>query len=341
MKKEIIKIDSTKGGNGDIWMRLVSFYAAAKILNNVKFKIKVPKFFEQIAIESFSDRIEIITDDSKTNHFIKYTNLGIKDLFFSILKGERFISPYQKAVINDKKKKHFKDIVNNLIFYFLDLFGLVLVPNSEWIKHYQGFLDIVAIKEVKKISYQKYIDQLDLDTLFFHNKFNYNLPISNELVVPDDLYASVLIFPNGTSRQFIPIWWATKYLPDAYYAFYINDRDSLAFKKEGLKVVYFYKEPGDIIFLSKHARWTISTDSFPSHLLQFSNQKSTILLTEVLKSRIISPSYKGKVVDSVAPCHPCLHKARNISPLCEAGFEECLNWNSSIYSSDVLKSINS
>lgn len=341
MKKNILKIDSTKGGNGDIWMRLISFYAVAKILPDIKFIIKVPPFFKNIAIFTFSERLEIIVNDDESKGFIKYTNLGFKDLLLPLLFGNRFISPYQKAVINDKKQKQLKDLLNIPIFFFLNLFRLVLVPEKKWILQYQGFLDIVAIGQIKKIYYQDFINQLRLDTDSLIEKFCSSLPVSGELTIPIDLSESILVFPNGTSRQFIPLWWARKYLPNSFFAFFINDSDSNEFIKAGLKVVYFYKEPGDIIKLSKTAKWTISTDSFPSHLLQFSNPNTTILLTEVLKSRIVSPSYNGLVVDSVAPCHPCLHKARKVSPLCEAGFEECLNWKSTEYSEAVLNSIHS
>jgi hypothetical protein len=201
-------------------------------------------------------------------------------------------------------------------------------------------LDVVAIKKLRKISYEQYCRQLESDYNIIRNRFRDDFPISEELVIPLDLKSSVLFFPTGTSRQFVPAWWAKENLKNAYYAFFYKDPEAALFKDAGLKVVYYYKEAGDIIKLSQQSAWTISTDSFSSHLLQYATEDCTIALTEVLKSRIISPSFKGIVADSLAPCHPCLHLARNVQPLCEAGYKECINWKNARYTASILNSIN-
>ena len=225
------------------------------------------------------------------------------------------------------------------MFKIVGTFGFVLVPDKKWIPYYQGYLDIVSIKAIEGIEYTNFEKQLKLDFVQLLERLNSKIPISPELHAPSDLCDSVLVFPTGTSRQFIPLWWASNNLKNAYFAFYFKDDEAKEFLKTGLKVIYFYKEPGDIIFLSQKAKWTVSTDSFPSHLLQYSNPRTTIVLTEVLKTRIISPVFSGVVVDSVAPCHPCLHKAKKIHPLCDAGLKECLNWKSKVYTENILKSI--
>ena len=167
----------------------------------------------------------------------------------------------------------------------------------------------------------------------------HNIPVSDELKIPADLENNILFFPNGTGRQFVPVWWAKKNMPDGDFAFFFKDVYATTFMKEGLKVLYFYGEAGDIIELAKHAAWTISTDSFPSHLLQSAISNSTILITELLKSRVISPVYKGKVTDAVVECHPCLHLDRYNHPLCAAGYTECINWKSKEYTNNVKKDI--
>ena len=339
MNKKNIKVDCSKGGNGDIWMRLVGFYTVAYLLPDYKFTIKVPIYFKELALLTFSERLDIITNHTNQKEFLHYTHLGIKDLFKPILLGYRFISPYQRAVIHDKKKKELKDLINTIIFRLLNLFEIVLVPDKKWILFYQGYMDIVAIKAIKKIVYSEFIDQLNSDFPFNVNKLRGNTLVSLELAVPSDINNSILVFPTGTGRQFMPIWWALKYLPDAYYAFFIKDNDSREFENAGLKVC-FYFEPSDIIYLANKAKWTISTDSFPSHLLQYYNIKTTIVLTGTMKSRIISTTFKGYVIDSVASCHPCLHKARKLHPFCAAGFKECINWESNIYTLEILQSIN-
>jgi hypothetical protein len=325
-------IDSTSGGNGDVWMRLVSFYTIAGIEPKYSFEIIVPSFFKQLAEYSFGDRLVILTGKQKSN--LKFTSLGIRDLIGGILSGQKYIAPYYRAVIHDKKKIGLKDKINTMIFSVFDLLGLIQVPHNKWIKVYQGYLDVIGIKKLRHISYENYISQLEIDYTLIYRKLNQDIPVSPELEMPVDLHQNVVIFPTGTSRQFIPVWWAKENLPNAYYAFFIKDKDAQPFVEAGLKVIYFFKEPGDIIALSHKAKSTISTDSFPSHLLQYATKNCTITITEVLKSRIISPVFKGDVVDNQVSCHPCLHI--NKSKFCAAGFMECLNWKNKNYTQNIL-----
>jgi hypothetical protein len=336
--EKMITIDSTKGGNGDVWMRLVSFYAFAKLMPELKLRICVPAFLRGLSEFTFGDRLTIVSDFQGKVDLI-YTNLGIKDLIKPILAGHRFISPYQRAVIKDKKKKQLKDIINTVIFDLADLIGVVQVPDSKYITLYQGYLDVIGIKKLRAVSYEDYVQQLFADYPLLMEKQKTGLPTSPELEIPLDLPENVLVYPTGTSRQFIPLWWAVKHMPDAYYAFFIKDPDLIAFRDAGLKVIPFFKEPGDIIRLAQVARWTVSTDSFPSHVLQYATSNCTLVLTEVLKSRIVTPVFTGKVVDSLAPCHPCLHMARNIHPLCSAGYTECLNWKNPVYTTGIVESL--
>jgi len=339
MRRIKIYIDSNNGGNGDIWMRLVSFYTIAALIPKVTICIRVPSFFYSISSHTFKDRIEIVSSQINDRSVLEYTNLGFKDIIRPMINGKRFISPYQRAVIHDRKEKKIKDVLNIILFSILDIIGLVKVPKKKWITAYQGYLDIIGIKEISHINYETYVYQLKKDSIILLEKLKHNLPISSNLDIPLHLKDSILIFPNGTSRQFIPVLWALKHLPDAYYCFFNKDEYANEFQQAGLKTVFFYEQPGDIIYLSQQAKWTISTDSFPSHLIQYSNYSSTIVLTEVLKSRVISPSYLGEVVDAEASCHPCLHLARKSSPFCAAGYIECLNWASKTYTQNILSSL--
>ena len=327
-------IDSRKGGNGDIWMRLISLYSTAALLPEFAISVYIPKFMFALATHSLPDRIEIATD-IPPKQALTYTSLGIRHLIQPILKGGRFIAPYARSVIHDKKQTNIKDHINKLLYAITDITGFIQVPADEWINCYQGYLDIIGIKKFRKISYASFITQFKNDYAAIFERLSNNIPTSAELVIPDDLSNSIVIYPSGTSRQFIPVWWAKENMADAYYAFFFKDKDALAFLEAGLKVIYFYNEPGDIIVLAKHAYWVISTDSFPSHLLQSSVSNSTITITELLKSRVISPAYEGKVTDAVAECHPCLHLDRSDHPVCEAGYKECINWKSTVYTNRV------
>ncbi|SEJ39096.1 hypothetical protein SAMN05216327_109202 [Dyadobacter sp. SG02] len=334
--KTFLTIDSTSGGNGDVWMRLLSFYVTAEMVADYNLRIIVPAHMGELAEFAFADLITIVTDQS-CKADITYTHLGIRDLAMPILRGNRFVSPYQRLVIHDKKKKELKDYINTGIFHLADKLGIVQIPDAGWMSVYQGFSDIVGIRQLKHITYGQYTESLLKHSPLLLKKFSSPVPVSSQLFIPEDLHKHILFFPNGTSRQFVPLWWALKNMPDAYYGFFERDKDAASFEKAGLRTVRFY-EPGDIISLAHAAKWTISTDSFPSHLLQTASTRSTIVLTEAPRSRIISPAFKGKVVTADAICHPCLHMARDLHPLCAAGYKECINWQKNTYTAGILQS---
>lgn len=335
--KTIISIDSTVGGNGDVWMRLVSFYAISSLKPEIQFQVKTPGFIIELAQFTFGDRLIIISDSTFICQY-NFTSLGIKDLIREIVKGKKFISPYARSVIHDKKKKEFKDSINLLLYHFMDKLGFIQVPDKKWIEVYQGYLDIIGLKKIRSVSYDSYLKQLESDYPSLLSKLKSDaIPISAELTFPDDLKDNIVVFPTGTSRQFIPVWWAKQYIPNAYFAFFHKDKDADDFIANGLKTVFFYKEPGDIITLSKAAKKTLSTDSFPSHLLQYATKNCIITITEVLKSRIISPVFKGQVVDSRVACHPCLHIIKSSN--CAAGYKECLNWKNIVYTTDIIQKL--
>lgn len=334
-----IRIDSLSGGNGDIWMRLAGFYSISALVPEYKIRILVPSFLRKLAHLTFGSRLGLVEESNFSGKRLIYTNLGIRDLLLKIIKGQRFISPYQKAVVHDKRKRNLKDLLNLTLFDTCNYMGWVQIPAWRFITSYQGYLEINGIKEFQHISYEAFVSQLESDFDEIYSKLNSEIPISEELMIPEDIQENVLVFPAGTSRQFIPVTWAERHLPEAYYAFFYKDKEADLFNKKGLKTILFYKEPGDIIYLSRKAKWTISTDSFPSHLLQYSSKRCTITITEVLKSRIISPVFKGSVVDSEVACHPCLHLDRKNHPYCMAGFKVCKNWEDPNYTRNVLNSI--
>ncbi len=329
-------IDSRKGGNGDIWMRLISLYSIAALVPKCMITVHIPKFMLALAKHGFTDRLQLTADVPPTKA-LTYTSLGIRHLLKPILKGHRFIAPYARSVIHDKKKKAIKDYVNKLLYAIADFTGYIQVPADKWINCYQGYLDIIGIKIFRSISYTSFSSQLKKDYTDIRKRLCNHLPVSEQLTLPSDIQNSIVFYPNGTSRQFVPIWWAKENMPGAYYAFFFKDTDALAFIEAGLKVIYFYTEPGDIIELAKHAAWVVSTDSFPSHLLQSAISNCTITITELLPSRVISPAYKGKIADAIAVCHPCLHLDRGNHPVCAAGYTECINWKSAAYTNAVKR----
>ena len=101
--KEVISIDSLIGGGGDIWMRLTGLYTVAGLNHNLEIQIFIPEFIRNIAKHVFGDRLIILENSKETK--LAYTVLGFRHLLPGLISGKRYISPYQMAVIKDKKKK--------------------------------------------------------------------------------------------------------------------------------------------------------------------------------------------------------------------------------------------
>jgi hypothetical protein len=337
-KRKKIFVDSSTGGRGDIWMRLVGYYAFAVIKPKLEFHIYLPQFLRQLAIEIFGDRLHIMTDEEAAMQpMLSYTGLGIRHLMKGILKGQRYIASFQRTVFNDKKERRFKDYLNWGIFWVADVLGFVLVPPSRWSRTWHGYMELVPIKDLRNVDYDTFKVQVEKDYPVIYGKLNGTITLSPEFSVPADMKDNLIIFPTGSSKQFVPLDWAVSNFPNAYYAFFHLDKDMKRFSDKGLKTVPFYKEAGDIVALSKAAKWTISSDSFQSHVLQTANEKTTIAITEVIKERVINPSFRGKVVDSVVACHPCLHATGSL--YCDAGFTECQNWWDKIYTANMIRSV--
>lgn len=333
-----LRIDISNGGNGDMWMRLVSCYAMAGLLPGLDVGLFVPGFMRGLARHCFGSRLTLVDDPDECT--IRFTSLGLRDMLSGFRAGDSFVAPYHRSVIHDRGERTWKDSLNITLHNLGQLAGRIHLPPWECINDYQGYMDIAGIRAFSSVSYPAYLRQLRDDYPGHREQLAEGVvPTSPELKLPADLAESIIVFPNGTSRQFIPDWWATKHLPDAYYAFFHRDDYAEVFLAAGLKVIFYYKEPGDIVALSHAARWTISTDSFSSHLLQFGTERTTITITEVLATRIVAPVFRGKVVQAVAACHPCLKLERKAYRTCMTGHVDCLNWKSDRYTSHILNSI--
>ncbi len=99
-KKHIIAIDSSAGGKGDIWMRLVGFYIFAGLHPEIDLRILLPPIFRKISTIVFGDRLTIMTDTDSKEGLLVYTSLGLITLLKGIVQGRKYIAPYQYSNTN-------------------------------------------------------------------------------------------------------------------------------------------------------------------------------------------------------------------------------------------------
>ena len=332
-----LNLDLRVGGHGDNWMRLASLYSAAVLRPQFTLSCLVPPMLRPLAQGIFSDRILLPTE--LPDKGLAYENKGLRALLPRAFRGERFIVPYHRVMTRDWNTGSLKDAVNVRLFSFFDALGWTQLPPWPALDVYQGYLEVVSIAALRDIAWPEYLAQAEKDFPQIVARMGETVPVSPELTFPADIGSAVAVFPSGTSHQFMPLSWARRHLPDAYYCFFHRDPEQEAFRAAGLRILNFFREPGDIVEIARRARWTVTTCSLPSHLLQFSTEKVTVALIQFPRSRIVSPFFRGAVVEPGAPCAPCPHLERKGFPLCKAGYSECMSWGSHVYTSRLLASI--
>ena len=339
MEKKIEKlaVDLRVGGLGDVWMRLVGFYAMADLRKNFSFSLLIPSPLESLGLHAFGDRLKILKDADSVD--VTYSVRGLRHLLPMALSGQKFAAPYGRAVIKMWNRWTLRDRLNAFFYGIADWSGLVFSPPWNSLSDYQGFSETILLPRLRNVSANEFRAQVVADHDF----------TSRRVAVFAEQYAgkvlgkitdSVLVFPTGTGRQFIPLAWARKNLPDAVFAFHKGDPELCDWESSGLQTA-LYASPGEIAAMGVAARVAVTTDSFPSHILQYSGARVVVLITGTEKSRVVSPGFKGHVVDAVAPCHPCPHLERRGFPKCKAGVQICLNWNSAEYTEKILQLIGS
>lgn len=313
-------------------MRLIGFYVAAALRPEYKLRLVLPGKLVRVGRHAFADRLDIVEGDH--SGAIIYAVRGLRDLLKPALGGARFASPYGRVVIHDWNRWTPKDRLNSLALAIADATGLVYSPPWSSLQHYQGYSEVVTIRAFRDITPEEFKARLALDYVGIRKRL-LEAPRSEEFILPEDLANRTVVFPTGTGYQFIPLDWAKAQLPDAVYAFFHRDPDLVRWREADLRTVPFYTEPGDMIALANAARVTASTDSFPSHFLQYCAPRFVVMLTELPMHRVVSPAFTGPVVPSLAPCYPCPHLERVGFPKCKAGRVACHNWDSPYYANSI------
>jgi len=316
-----------------VWMRLVGFYAMAALHSEARFNLAVPRALETIALRAFGDRLHISTEPSAGA--VTYSVRGLRDLLPEALGGRRFAAPYGRAVIKSWNRWTLRDRLNSFLYALADRTGVVYSPPWDSLSAYQGYSETILIPLLRGVALPDFIAQVEADHASISQRIA-ALP-RNCVDAASELSAgTVLVFPTGTGRQFVPIEWARRNLPQAIFAIHARDAERGEWQISGLKTV-IYSTPDEIAAVGAVAAVTVTTDSFPSHVLQYSGGNIVVLITGTERSRVVSPGFKGQVVEAVAPCYPCPHLERRGFPKCKAGFKACLNWESPEYTSRILE----
>jgi hypothetical protein len=328
---EKLSVDLRAGGLGDVWMRLAGFHAAAALRPGIRVRAAVPEVLYDIACAGFGGRVEVVT--AAEAGAVTYSVRGLRDLLPSALRGRRWAAPYGRVVIRDWNRWRLRDRLNSMAYAAADLCGLVYSPPWESLAWYQGYSEVVLLPALRNITPEEFNRQVAADLPDIARRVAH---VAAECAVPgpEPIDGRVVVFPTGSARQFIPVEWAKANLPDAVIALHESEPDPGKWRDADLAVV-IYSTPAQIAALGRRARIALTTDSFPSHVLQYAGAEVVVLITEAARHRVVSPGFAGHVVDAVAPCHPCPHLERRAAPRCKEGHEVCLNWESPVYTARV------
>lgn len=320
-----LDLDSTVGGLGDIWMRLVALYSLAALNPNVGVRFRLPQPLLTAARAAFPDRFELTS--SPLPGAYQFTHLGLRHLFFKVLQGERFASPFIRILQSERKQTRFKDSLNDRAFALLETTRRIKQPPLATVAAYQGFHELSMFGELSA-AYPEFVGQAKRDLPGIRSRLQRQWPGTHHPAF------ATLVFPGGSAHQIMPPLWAKANLPAATFAFFASDPSRSEFEALGLASRTF-KSTEDLLQLLAAAKRTLVTDSFPSHVAQTYTSAATVMLTEQVTARTVHPAFEGSVVPTTAPCAPCKHIAQSFGR-CEAGHEYCVTWLKPEYTNALL-----
>lgn len=318
MSTKVVEIEMSVGGLGDNWMRLTALYSMAALRSDVVLTCVVPSTIRNLAENVFADRLNFTDRVSPNGYF--FTNRGIRHLLSGLVGGKRYLAPYHRLTVRDWGRTGAKVTANCAAFNLLDRLDLVGLPPRETLEFYQGYVELMCLRIFRNVLYSRFVAQSGEDFSLIRERLRSvaSRTVSNEF---ESAKGKLVVFPSGSGHQIMPVDFARTNMPDAFYC--LHERDEYAGQFQGMSLLRF-SSAEDILNLAFNASVSVTTDSFPSHLIQYLTERSIVLLAEQPASRIVSPHFDGIVIYSQAPCSPCPHLDR--SQLCKAGLEICLTW---------------
>jgi hypothetical protein len=249
---------------------------------------------------------------------LRFTHRGIRENFIGILTGQRFICPFVQQIAQRREGGKPIKWSKKLAYRLLDMAGRQYIPTITSLERYHGFMHMVAIPTLRSANWETFKAKAICDLK------NLQMRLRRSICAEESPNNEIVVFPSGTSHQFMPPSFGVRILRDANYAFHENDTTAKMYEAVGLKIVY-YKNVSELIKQGAKARTIVCTDSFPSHLWQTFGGNVVLIMTQQSASRVVHPGFSGRVIHSRAVCSPCLPTGR--AQKCENNFTSCITWD--------------
>jgi hypothetical protein len=318
-----LKIDFKVAGLGDAWMRLMALSTLARIRPSERHVVYPPAVLVPLARRVFEGFFDVETSGPAD---IEMSHLGLRHLLPGMLRGKRYYSPFYWILRETRTALTIKDKINDLGFLVAVATTRLSRPRRGYVYAYQGFMEMQGLRPFRDVTLKEYLSQAQIDFDTIHSR------VCEEFGSKSPRQRTV-VFPSGAAHQIMPPEFAAKFLSFADFAFHEKDSFSKEYERAGLNVVRFGNPPEEICELIASASAVYCTDSFPSHLAQMWEDRTTVLLTEMKAGTTVHPGFPAsRVVASRAECHPCRHLTRT-SPdhRCTAGRMFCMTWDNSEY----------
>ena len=296
-------------------MRLVGLYARAGIAPKASVTCLVQRELCSLALLCFGDRLTIRESGSGLPDWT-VAQVGLKGALRALMSGHKLALPYHRAVHHAQSSTTIKTMVSTVGLDFLEALGTVCQPPWDSLLDYQGVSDIFMIPELKTVCPLLLKAQIEVDLNLIRGRMS--------KVVKRMPSCTIAVFPSGTDMQQMPPEWAKEKLPGATYYFHVGDSLYELFASHGLACSQF-DTPEQIAGIALSAHHCVTTDSFPSHILQSITDQCTILLTHQRASVVVHPAFRGSIRHSSAPCSPCIGPRKN-TLVCNQGYTQCVAW---------------
>ncbi len=332
MTKKTLELDLSRNRLGDCWMVLSALATAAALRPEYVIRCSVPAELKSLAKCAFAERLEMAEAVGPGAPI--WSHVGLRGMLPGVLTGRRYVAPYPHIVSHVRKLGGWKNNLNHSLLEAFNRAGRIFVPPQSSLEHYIGYIQLVCLPRFRAIAWEDFLRQAGADHQLFRDRL-----LTAGAAIPPVAAARgrVLVFSSGVSQQSMPPEWAKANLPEALFCFHRENSQAAAFRAAGLETLNF-ETPEEIIRLALDARWIVATDSFPSHVLQLVSDRVTLCLTQELGKRVVSPCFRGTVIESTAVCAPCA--GPNPDPLlCRLGYRYCLSWGEKQYAGRILASI--
>jgi hypothetical protein len=320
-----LSVDTRIGGFGDVLMRLNGLHALSALRPEAPIRVNVARALLSLAQALYGARLAITSSDAGDASAYTFTHLGLRGIVPELLTGTRLVNPFVRHLAEDTGRSRVKSGLNLAAFSALHGLRRVTLSDPECAETYAGWSQISGLPLARGLAPSAARVQIARDLPRLRDRLLEWAPR-----VPRAEHT--LVLPSGTTFQVMPVAVAKRIarLTCTLFAFHVTDPYQEDYQSAALDVATFQDVNG-LLELAASSRRVLSTDSFPSHLMQLYSSRTIVALSQIPSRRVVHPGFDGTVLESTAPCAPCINLTRTAHGRCPTGRAFCSVWEEDTY----------